>query len=94
MLHGVVLVEHVSVESANHVRADRANHTVDDVAILAFRDAPPIRLRPSSIGVVVTAHNVNVRVGPLPAGVMPNQVEVAKPKPAQPANAQAFSRVS
>jgi len=95
VLHRAILVKQVGVEGADHVRADRANHAVDDVAVstdvLARRG---VGLCASSVGVVIAADDVHVGVGALPAGMVCDQVQVAKPQPAQAPDPQAFSRVS
>lgn len=95
VLHRAILVEQVGVEGADHVGADRANHAVDDVAVstdvLARRG---VGLCPSSVRVVVAADDMHVGVGALPAGIVCDQVQVAKPQAAQAPDAQAFFRVS
>ena len=73
MLHSMVVVEHVSVEGADHVGTDRSNHPVEDVPIGADT-CRLVCLRACTIGVIVAANDVDVRIGALTAGMMLNQM--------------------
>ncbi|WP_331713279.1 hypothetical protein [Nocardia terpenica] len=72
------LVEQIGVERADHVIGDRAEHPVDGVTVPGW-GRWGVGLRASPVGVVVAADDMNVRVGALPAGMVPGQVQVAEP---------------
>jgi hypothetical protein len=53
-----------------------------------------VSLRARTVGIVVAADDVNVRIGALTAGMVPDQVQVAEPQPTETTHPDAFSEVS
>ena len=77
MLHRVVLIEQIRIQSAHHVGTDGSDHTVEDITITADTGCS-IRLGTSTVRIVVAANDVNVWLSALTARMVLDQVQIRR----------------